>query len=232
MSYILEALKKAQAERQLGTTPDIHTAPLPVSAPAPARAPRALAYGAGAIVALAVAATFLLRRPEPVPPVPAPAPAPSTASSGGLDQRAVAGAAGQPAAPSSVAVPNAAAGAARNAGEVASRAVDTGGDRRISGVAPAAPAAREHLTAGAPPAADPDDALPTARELPDAVRQGLPQLAFGGYIYASNPADRLLLVDKTLRHEGEEVAPGLVLERLRPHYAVMNFRGTRYRVAY
>jgi general secretion pathway protein B len=27
-----------------------------------------------------------------------------------------------------------------------------------------------------------------------------------------NPADRLLLVDKILRHEGEEVAPGLLLE--------------------
>jgi len=28
------------------------------------------------------------------------------------------------------------------------------------------------------------------------------------------------------------LAPGLVLERLMPKYAVMNYRGTRYRVAY
>jgi general secretion pathway protein B len=54
----------------------------------------------------------------------------------------------------------------------------------------------------------------------------------GGYIYSPNPAERLLLVDKTLRREGEEVAPGLVLERLLPKAAIMNYRGYRYRVGY
>ena len=53
-----------------------------------------------------------------------------------------------------------------------------------------------------------------------------------GYIYSPNPAERLLLVDKMLRREGEEVAPGLVLDRLLPKAAIMNYRGYRYRVAY
>lgn len=57
-------------------------------------------------------------------------------------------------------------------------------------------------------------------------------MVFGGYIYSKNAEDRLLLVDKVLRHEGEEVAPGLLLERLLPKAAVMNFKGYRYRVAY
>jgi general secretion pathway protein B len=60
----------------------------------------------------------------------------------------------------------------------------------------------------------------------------VPRVAFGGYMYSANPADRLLLIDKALRHEGEEVAPGLVLEKLLPRAAVMNYRGYRYRVAY
>ncbi|WP_229507928.1 hypothetical protein [Massilia sp. Dwa41.01b] len=48
MSYILEALKKAQAERQLGNAPDIHTpAPLQVATPAPGAKPQALTAGAG-----------------------------------------------------------------------------------------------------------------------------------------------------------------------------------------
>ena len=64
------------------------------------------------------------------------------------------------------------------------------------------------------------------------MQQGLPQVAFGGYMYSPNPADRLLLIDKVLRHEGEEVAPGLTLEKLLPKAAVLNFRGTRYRVPY
>jgi hypothetical protein len=54
MSYILEALKKAQAERQLGNAPTIH-APQPVQASAAAgeglagsRKPLLLGVGAGA----------------------------------------------------------------------------------------------------------------------------------------------------------------------------------------
>jgi general secretion pathway protein B len=84
----------------------------------------------------------------------------------------------------------------------------------------------------AAPAPSPDDSLPYLRQLPDAVQSSLPRVSFGGYMYSANPADRLLLVDKTLRHEGEEVAPGLVLEKLLPKAAVMNYRGVRYRVAY
>jgi general secretion pathway protein B len=57
-------------------------------------------------------------------------------------------------------------------------------------------------------------------------------VAFGGYMYSPNAADRLVLVDKTLRREGEEVAPGLVLEKLLPRGAVMNYRGYRYRVPF
>jgi general secretion pathway protein B len=68
--------------------------------------------------------------------------------------------------------------------------------------------------------------------LPEAIQREVPKVVVGGYIYSPNPADRLLLIDKTLRREGEEVAPGLVLERLMPKYAVMNYRGTRYRVGY
>jgi general secretion pathway protein B len=49
-------------------------------------------------------------------------------------------------------------------------------------------------------------------------------------MYSPNPADRLVLIDKALRREGEEVAPGLVLEKLLPRAAVLNYRGYRYRV--
>jgi general secretion pathway protein B len=78
----------------------------------------------------------------------------------------------------------------------------------------------------------PEESLRTLAQLPEAIQREVPKVAVGGYIYSPNPSDRLLLVDKVLRREGEELAPGLVLERLMPKYAVMNYRGTRYRVAY
>jgi general secretion pathway protein B len=41
----------------------------------------------------------------------------------------------------------------------------------------------------------------------------------------------MVLIDKVLRKEGDEVAPGLVLEQLLPKGAVFSFRGYRYRVS-
>jgi general secretion pathway protein B len=92
-----------------------------------------------------------------------------------------------------------------------------------------APAAAAPRAAVAPA---PEDSLPYLHQLPDAIQREVPRVSFGGYMYSANPADRLLLVDKALRHEGEEVAPGLLLEKLLPKAAVMNYRGVRYRVAY
>jgi general secretion pathway protein B len=69
-------------------------------------------------------------------------------------------------------------------------------------------------------------------ELPEPIQRSIPPIAMGGYMYSKNPADRLLLIDKVLRHEGEEVAPGLVLEKLQPKAAVFTFKGYRYRVPY
>jgi general secretion pathway protein B len=95
---------------------------------------------------------------------------------------------------------------------------------------PAAARPAPPAQAAAKPA--PEDSLPFLQQLPDAQQRDIPRVTFGGYMYSANPADRLLLVDKTLRHEGEEVAPGLVLEKLLPKAAVMNYRGLRYRVVY
>ncbi|MCM2566400.1 general secretion pathway protein GspB [Janthinobacterium sp. GK] len=70
------------------------------------------------------------------------------------------------------------------------------------------------------------------RDLPEPIQRQIPAIAIGGYIYSKNPADRLLLIDKVLRHEGEELAPGLVLEKLQPKAAIFSFKGYRYRVPY
>jgi general secretion pathway protein B len=83
-----------------------------------------------------------------------------------------------------------------------------------------------------PPVAATEARVPALRELPEPIQRQIPALAIGGYIYSKNPADRLLLVDKTLRREGEEVAPGLMLEKLQPAAAIFNYLGYRYRVPY
>ncbi|HAT29452.1 MAG TPA: hypothetical protein DCW29_00950, partial [Janthinobacterium sp.] len=85
----------------------------------------------------------------------------------------------------------------------------------------------------APPApAAAEEVVPGLRDLPEPIQRQIPALALGGYIYSKNPADRLVLIDKVLRHEGEEVAPGLVLEKLQAKAAIFNFKGYHYRIAY
>jgi general secretion pathway protein B len=74
--------------------------------------------------------------------------------------------------------------------------------------------------------------LPTARALPDAIRREIPQLNVSGFLHASNPADRTVLIDHQLRREGDEIAPGLTLEALERDGMVLVYRGHRFRRGY
>lgn len=246
MSYILEALKKAQAERQLGNAPTIH-APAPSYAPAATRAgrnPLVLGVAAGALV-VALGALFLLRQPASAPapalqvasaPAAAPVPAPAAAAPAAAAPAAAPVIAAAPVTPPTPAKPVAPPEVVKpKAPPVADKppvpAAKASPQPRVA-AAEAAPEAPRPVPVAAPPAPAAEDSIGPAQSLPEAVQRELPKVAFGGYIYSPNPAERLLLVDKMLRREGEEVAPGLVLERLLPKAAIMNYRGYRYRVAY
>lgn len=222
MSYILEALKKAQAERQLGAMPTIDAVSIHVSEAdgGASRKPLWFAVGAALIVA-ALGAMAWWRMSQPEPPVvmlelahPMPAALPPSVA-----------VPGQGAAPAVVALP---------LPPPQSIVIPQAQPAPVPAARPAPAPAPARVVAYEPPARAPapEEALPFARDLPEQVRGGLPQVAFGGYMYSPNPADRLLLIDKVLRREGDEVAPGLMLEKLLPTAAVMNYRGTRYRVAY
>jgi len=250
MSYILEALKKAQAERQLGNAPTIHAPPPMYAAPDRAQGgnKRYLAIGLGAGVLVAAAALLWPRQGAEPPvrlaqgpapgsaPVTAPAPAPAPAAPAPPPAPAP-----EPAAAAVTTPPAASAPLVRATAPVAAKSAPA------PTPAPAKPSAAPRPTAQVPPAEPPrvepapvaavtppagEENLRSLQQLPESLRREIPQVAFGGYIYSPTPGESLLLVDKTLRREGEEVAPGLVLERLTAKAAVMNYRGTRYRVAY
>lgn len=229
MSYILEALKKSQAERQLGELPSIHAPQVQLhdgAASASARrTPVWLALGG---VTVAVAAALLLWQlwqadaaaPAAAAVVPAvlaqavPAPLPVAAPPAAVAP-----------APVAASVPPAATAApVHHARPVAEPKQETPGQAAPPPVAAPAPAV--------PPTPAAEESVPGMRDLPEPIQRQIPAIAIGGYIYSKNPADRLLLIDKVLRHEGEELAPGLVLEKLQPKAAIFSFKGYRYRVPY
>jgi general secretion pathway protein B len=248
MSYILEALKKAQAERQLGNAPTLHAAqPVVPALPASAasRKPLLVGLGAGALVVVAGAVLLWRSAPAPVTPVAALPSAPPAAASPAAGSPVVANSlevSAPPAPPQEVRAPQprvmqpapapVAVRAVPQALPPAPPAPVVAAVRTPTAVPTPAPVAATAPARIQAPAAAPDESLPYLQQLPESVQRDVPRVAFGGYMYSANPADRLLLVDKALRHEGEEVAPGLILEKLLPRAAVMNYRGVRYRVSY
>jgi general secretion pathway protein B len=234
MSYILEALKKAQAERQLGATPTIHAPTLDGIAARETQStpwkPLALAVGAIAVVGVAA----LLWRQHETPPAVA-----ATASTAPPAATPPAAPLVMPAAPAVVAVrsaPSEPPAAAPVPAPAVTVAASVPAPSVVAATVPPTPAHKPAPDAAKPAkvaAVEPQEEPAQLRsELPEPIQRSIPPIAMGGYMYSKNPADRLLLIDKVLRHEGEEVAPGLVLEKLQPKAAVFTFKGYRYRVPY
>lgn len=216
MSYILEALKKAEAERQLGATPTIHATTLEAAAPRTSgvRKPLVAVLGGMAVVIVVLGVVVWRQASAPaVTPVAAqPVVAAAPVRTPPIAPRAAPTVATPQPAPVVTATPTPPAPAARP-----------------ESVSPP-PARVAAASAPAPkPAEEPAQAL---NDLPEPIRRAIPTYTMDGYMYSANPADRMVLIDKVLRREGEEVAPGLVLEKLLPKGAVFSFRGYRYRVAF
>jgi len=212
MSYILDALRRADAERERDPARGIHAQPSAV-VPAAART-RVPGWAWPAAAALIVAAAAVASWQRATPAAPA-SDLPLSRSS--VSPVVPVAAAVLPPAPIVV--------------------------ERVVRVVPAPPA----MTLKAPPAAPAVAATPAApvasaasaadrvynvAELPPDVRSALPKLAITGGVHSENPAQRMLVVGGQVMHEGAELAPGVVLDQIRPRGAVLKFRGYRYGVTY
>lgn len=202
MSYILDALRKADADRERDPARGIHAHPVALPSGPTNAGPWPWIGGAGVGLVTVVAAWLWWPAPQAAPVAAAPAaalmPAPPL-----------------PASPPAVAVlppapPPAEPPVVRVAAEVPAP------------VAAPAPAAVP---------AQPDRIL-TVAELPADLQRELPKLPITGGVYSDNAAQRMLIVGGQVANEGAELAPGFVLEQIRPKVAVFRFRGVRYTVAY
>ncbi len=234
MSYILDALKKADAEREQGQVPGLHT-PVPYAAPKPhhlARSPWPWVIAAGVAVAgLGLGATWWW--PRTVAVTAASSAAPGAAMPHVASAQPVVSTAQAPSPAPSAATPPPAAiePPPRPPAEVKPVVPATRTPPRPVANEPATqPAGRApiHVDPAPPSSAK----VPTLAELPDEVRRNLPALSVSGAMYSDHPANRMLLVNNRVFHEGDQPAAGLVLEEIRLKSAVFRYRGTRYAVSY
>jgi general secretion pathway protein B len=240
MSYILDALRRADAERERGGVPSLHSQQYGALPGDEDEAPRRSYLLVGAVVALALAlASVLLRSyfggsgsdaaptravvpapPAPVPtaaPLPLPAqPAASLPSAVPLREAPAASAAKEPAVPS-------ARGPARDGAGVGARTVPARA---------AAKAQARHDDAASAPAAATGERIYAMADLPEAIRRDLPKLAFGGATYSSDAASRMVILNGQVFHEGDTVARDLQLQTVKRKSAVLAFRGYRYEMGF
>ena len=140
-----------------------------------------------------------------------------TADDGGYEPSLQSAAASVPAGPPAV-VSNA-AGAKR--GSVVYAPVPEAADAPYA-APPAAPAAQ-------PAAAPARDTLPGADEL--TARGSLPALHLDLHVYATQPQQRFIFVNSRKYREGDTLAEGPVVEQITADGAVLNFRGSRFKLA-
>ena len=93
--------------------------------------------------------------------------------------------------------------------------------------APVAVSAPQAAPVSEPPAAP--SALPA---LSAAARAALPDIQVSGSSYSANREHRMLIANGQVVKEGQELSPGLTLEVIGPRSAVFNHRGTRFNVNY
>lgn len=203
MSYILEALKKADRERQMGAVPTLQTPGTEMSA---ARRPpygllvlAALALGGGGL-ALGMLQPWRSQTTEPPVHAAVPATIPAAPAAAQMAAASV-----PPTATPAKQLPLAANPAPLNP---------------VPAVAPP--------TQPAPEAPLPDH-IATLEMLPAEVRQAVPAMNVMVHAYSSVPKERIVIINNKPLHEGESLAAGLVLERIVPDGMIFNYQGQRFR---
>ncbi|MEN6586958.1 MAG: general secretion pathway protein GspB [Sulfuricella sp.] len=68
-------------------------------------------------------------------------------------------------------------------------------------------------------------------ELPASIQQELPKISISGIVYSGDPEGRLVAINDQLVREGDYPAPGLRLEKIMPDGVIFSYRNYRFRRA-
>lgn len=242
MSYILDALRKADSERERGEIPGLHAqtaASLDDSAPTSSVNQKLVwAVAALAAVLVLVLSWLIWSRSEPQPERP---PMPPEQAAMGMRP------APPPAAPQGMAPPvttptaglyppvNTPPPAAQTQPVTTAPAVPTVQPPPVV-AAPPQPKAEAPIAPIAPiarkAAATEESKLYRLMDLPESVRKDLPTLTIGGAMYSDTASQRMLIINSQVLHEGDKISNDLTLESIQLKSAIFRFRTYRYVVNY
>lgn len=226
MSYILDALDKAERERKRGQVPSLQTSERAAGEYGPRSSWRWVALFAvifnallaGLLIYSSARENSEMPAPLPVivetqPVVPTPSPLPAMAET--PIHRAV-----PPAVPPTVLLMT------DQELQMQARQLD------LESTSPPdpAPAAAPVPAAPTPEQNDtPLEMIPLLSEMPQQLQQSLPPIRVDVHVHASKVENRFVMINLRRYHEGDEIAPGLILEQIIKEGMVLKFRGERFR---
>jgi len=237
MSYILDALRRAEAERQRGAVPGLQDQPQPLSAPAaapaadPSRAGLWVLAAVGLLAAGGAAAWWWLKPPAAAPMAPVVAAAPVQPVVQVAPPSPPAPVAPAPVVPAAVSSAPAVAAAPATATPALVLPPIPAQPAEPAAEPPKKPASRPAAAAPVAPVAPAPDAV-RRQDLPENVRQQLPALTVAGATYSENPRYRMVIINGQVVQEGDTAAPGVVLETIRQKEVVLRAQGYRFTEKY
>ena len=215
MSYILDALKRAESERSRGEVPNIHAPSVLIgSTDGEGHGPRLLTWVVVAsLLIVLVAAAWWWSADTPVARVEVAMERPLQQPSSSPQAAAPPAVAPKP--PESVAsvIPP----------PLVFKPLPTQETVKL----PARPAVAQPAS---PPSTE--ERVYAIKELPPEIRTALPTVTVGGASYSENPSSRMLIINGQIYHEGDKLTPELTLQQIRLRTAVLSFRGYRYAISY
>lgn len=243
MSYILDALKKSDQQRQRGATPTLQAAQLTVAAP---RRPLLISYGLPAAVLLATGIMIGWLRPwqaqRPLPastpgaaeavaakPIPVSQPAASPKNAPPEVGRTAQGFPAPNPTQAGQAFPTAVANKPDSPAPVNSAEPHSG--------SPSSGTSNPATSGAAPPIAvdpaRPDSAAQQQKalridELPVQIQREIPAMAVQLHAYSNLPSERIVYINSTRLLEGEYLMPGLMLEKITPDGMIFSYKGYRF----
>jgi general secretion pathway protein B len=251
MSYILDAIRKSDMQRQRGAAPTLLTSHEPSAAPG-RTVP--LVYWMLAAVLLVVGVAIGWLRPwqnAPAPPAiannvatppaaaPVPALLPPAAPPELLRKVEHEAAAAKPAAPSPAPAASAPAPVPSKAPAPATTPAPS---QAVALPAPAAAAPAATAIAPVPvpalvapgsvkPAAEaaPESKIINFADLPPNIRDEIPRMSIAVHAYSREPKNRLVTIDNRLLHEGDDAGPGIRLQQITPDGMVFDYKGYHFR---
>lgn len=243
MSYILDAIKKSDQQRQRGTTPTLQTQQATIEAP---KQPAIFIYSLLAVILITAGIAIGIMRPwqsdtvmpENINTVEKPfesnqseqMPAPQTGVSSSNTRSENSRLAQKPVKTIQTSLSSTPVTIAQQPAAIA---------KTVTPEKPALKAVAQQKEESLPVTEKPanpvvnstpqEQKIMTIAELPPAIQQEIPKMAISVHVYSSKPKDRLVGINEHLLREGEDLLPGLRLEQITQEDMVFGYKGFHFR---